>query len=238
MERWLDGGKQGAEGGLGSGPGVEALGLMNRLVHRYPDRSEVTIRLGEAAGLRWRRRHMHSNSLWLGMQEPRLQKAIAAMVGPGSRVFDIGAGEGFMALLAGRLTGPQGWVVAVDERITAIEGMREQFALNEFVHCRTCCATVGDAPGPSTTTLDELAAEHGWPTFVRLNVGHRIEVVLDGGSRVMHDAQADLLVEVDGYHRADVEARLTAAGYRLLDPDGRESGRSYQGRFLLARRRR
>src|SRR5688572_31553432 len=98
---------------------------LRRMAHRYPEASVVEIGSGLAAGYRWKRHHRYVNGYWLGHYELRIQEALRAYLKPGQTIFDVGANAGFFTLVAARLVGPGGKVVAFDPPPENQESIRE-----------------------------------------------------------------------------------------------------------------
>ena len=158
----------------------------------WPDGSVVRIRAGLARGLAWRRHHRYGPSFWMGTHQPHVQNALARLLEPGMRVFDMSAHAGFFSVAAGRLVGPTGHVLAVEPHPEHVESIRAQAALNhdlpiDVVACRVGERAglgtmlflrhglpIGDAPflgkDVEVRTIDGLVREHGRPHVVRLDV--------------------------------------------------------------------
>jgi FkbM family methyltransferase len=88
-----------------------ALDQLKRLIRRH---HWVQVHSGLSKGMWMRLRLPSEGSYWRGTHEPEVQKAISAVVRPGTVVYDIGAHLGTIALGAARLVGDLGRVVAFD----------------------------------------------------------------------------------------------------------------------------
>jgi hypothetical protein len=72
----------------------------------------VPILQGPLRGARWVV-GSHTHGCWFGSYEADRQRAFVRLVRPGAVVYDLGANVGFYTLLAARLAGPAGRVLAV-----------------------------------------------------------------------------------------------------------------------------
>jgi FkbM family methyltransferase len=72
-----------------------------------------------------------------------------------------------------------------------------------------------------TVTLDWLADRVGPPTLVKVDVEGAEVAVLDGAAATLTRHRPRLLIEVGPETTSEVGRRLTAAGYRTSDADGR-----------------
>ncbi len=70
----------------------------------------------------------------LGTAEPDMQAALRALVRPGMTVYDVGANVGFISIIAARLVGPQGRVVAFEPLPSNVRQIRHNASLNNFSH--------------------------------------------------------------------------------------------------------
>ena len=74
--------------------------------------------------------HSQARPLVRGRLEPLVQEALAEHVRPGAVVYDLGANVGFFTLLAARLAGPEGHVVAFEPDPTCAAAITENARLN------------------------------------------------------------------------------------------------------------
>lgn len=215
--------------------------LLQAIAGRIAAREGI-IRHGPAAGLRF-----HAGvpiaGYRLGTTEPEFQEAFAARVAPGDTVYDVGANVGFYTVLAARLTGPDGRVVAFEPFAASAERARANAARNGFAHVEVVEAAVAEAPGTAwlafsdnpvthalgargadgvevpVTSLDAFVAGGGPPpSVIKLDVeGAEIEA-LRGMAGVLRDHRPALLVEVH-YHVTTLPAVLDELvrplGYRV-----------------------
>lgn len=87
---------------------------------------------GLARGL-WLKLNPRTGGAYLeGEVEPEVQGALAEHLKPGMVVYDIGANIGFFSLLAARLVGPQGKVIAFEPDPEAAARLREHAKRNQL----------------------------------------------------------------------------------------------------------
>lgn len=104
------------------------------------------IRAGIGQGLRM---DLRRASGWYakGVNETPIQNALAKHLKPGGTFFDIGANVGFFSLLAARLVGPSGRIVAFEPVPANAAAIRRNAALNNFQHITAIETAVGDSTG-------------------------------------------------------------------------------------------
>ena len=161
---------------------------------------------------------------WLsGHVETEVQAALVEHLRPGSTFVDVGASVGFFTLLAGRIVGPGGSVIAFEPQPGAACSARQNATLNGLSMVQVIEAAVGGRTGNAalhgvgkatayvlpdgdrntlrveTTTLDDhFAASPRVPTLVKIDVeGHEREVVA-GMTRLLADSSPVLVVETHG----------------------------------------
>jgi len=89
------------------------------------------IQHGIGKGLRFNVGRSHSGFI-LGTHEPTLQKAFAALLGPGMTMFDVGANVGYYATICARLVGPSGAVICFEPLPENAKQIAHNAALNSF----------------------------------------------------------------------------------------------------------
>lgn len=93
----------------------------------------------------------------LGLAEEAVQDALRTHVRPGSVFYDVGANVGFLSLIAARLTGPQGRVVAFEPVPDTLQQLRRNLEINGFTNVEVVGAAVGDAPGRARLQVEKTS---------------------------------------------------------------------------------
>ncbi len=137
------------------GPVVRALG--GRLQH-----GPRVVAHGRAAGLRIDPAGAAAGYA-LGTSEPAIQDAFAELVPAGGVVWDVGANVGFYTLIAARLVGEAGRVVAFEPLPENQRAIRRNVALNDLANVELVAVALSDAEGEAELQL------HGDPTWAKLD---------------------------------------------------------------------
>lgn len=215
---------------------------------QFRERSVVTIRTGLARGMRWQRSHHFVNGYWIGNYELPVQIAMQRLLRPGDVFWDVGANGGFFSLIAARLVGPAGEVVAFDPLPENVESIRAQRDVNALHNCTVVEAALSDAPGQNrfsfqlgnsstahlgdptrpgessidvpVTTLDLFAAGRRKPTLLKIDVEGAEAQVLRGGRELLARGPVSLIELHAERTAADVGLLLQRHGYALEDLGG------------------
>ncbi len=121
---------------------------------------EGIIRHGEAKGLRFNSGQSNVGFL-LGSADPRLQSIFKLLVNPGAVVYDIGANVGFFTVLAAKLTGPAGRVLAFEPLKENSNVLEHNVQLNNFTHVTVRDFAVADRDGTAEFLLSGNATFGG-----------------------------------------------------------------------------
>lgn len=210
--------------------------LTSRLLRRIP----VRVRGGPNRGFRWSLAAA-GRGFWSGRFEPERTEAIAEMVRRGDRVWDAGAHQGYVTLLAARRVGEEGAVTALEPSAYNRWYLERHVAWNRLDNVRVVPAALAgedgrrrfDESGSSVTfRLGEgggevptrspatLAGADGRPTFVKLDIeGGEVEVMEEVAELLPPDGAAVVALHTP---EADRLARRTFGerGFTLL-PSGR-----------------
>lgn len=210
--------------------------LVNRVIPNGP--TLVTVRSGEAKGARLFIDPRSEKFYWTGQHETHVQAALASLLRPGAIFWDIGAHVGFFSVLASRLVGPRGRVIAFEPMTPNRHRLELSLAASnaENVEIRPCAVggTAGtvllraheasvmwtlvaerggdDGELVECATLDDLATVSAPPTVIKIDAeGVELEV-LKGGHNLLKIHSPSIVVEFSSARDVD-EARRAFPSY-------------------------
>ena len=139
---------------------------------------------------------MHADIARYGAYEPETTHLITRMLQPGDTFVDVGANNGYFAILAGQRVGPEGTVVAVEPNPAAVARLQRNVQLNHLEGTvRILPVALGDTNGEATLYVSTF--EDGWASLEAFRgSGPPIPVrvsTLDGAL----DPQESLFLKVD-----------------------------------------
>ncbi len=186
---------------------------------------------------------------WLGIYERRSQRLFSRQLAAGDVVFDIGAHVGFYTLLASRLVGPSGRVVAFEPLARNLDLLARHLDYNRASNVTVVAAAVGEKTGserfacgkdPSMGALaedgdvvdlvciDDLVArgELPPPRLVKIDVEGAESRVLDGASATLAKYRPAVLLAAHGWAQwQECSRRLADLGFAVrLVRDGSVDG--------------
>lgn len=164
----------------------------------------------------------HTHGCWLGSYEAEKQRLFAQLVRSGELVFDVGANAGFYTLLASRLVGPRGRVVAFEPLPRNLAFLRAHLALNRIANTTVVDAAVSQGAGTArfavaagsaqgmvsaagelevrTVGIDE-AVYSGTipaPTFIKMDIEGGELAALQGATRVLAEQRPVIMLATHG----------------------------------------
>ncbi len=180
-----------------------------------------------------------------GTYETDQTEVFCRHVGSGATVIDLGANVGYYTLLAARVVGSSGRVLACEPEPLNASFLRRHVAANRLTNVEILEAAVGDRQGEvrftrgkgrgrghiseegeltvPLTTLDHMVAEAGVePGFLKIDVEGAEDDVLAGGAATLEEHRPMIFLATHGrdVHQASC-ARLRDMGYSLSSIDGR-----------------
>lgn len=85
--------------------------------------------------------------------EPEMKDTLHRFLGPGKRFADIGANEGYFSVLAAKIVGPFGGVIAVEPQTRLQEVIKKNLMLNNLNNVKTIQSAVSDYKGEAQIHL-------------------------------------------------------------------------------------
>jgi FkbM family methyltransferase len=209
------------------------LAPVNRQVHRVLDRFELPILSGPNRGKRWL---VGSGVLgcWVGFYEAPEIAVFGALIEPGATVFDLGAHSGYFTLLASRLVGPKGKVMAAEPLPANLAALRRHVGANRLTNVTVVDRAIGktddgiiafsaDSVGKGygaavtgvwsnvedmkvrTITIDRLIADGlPKPDVVKIDVEEMEAQALEGAASVLKACRTAWLIS---FHEHNVAVR-------------------------------
>jgi FkbM family methyltransferase len=195
---------------------------------------------------------------WLGTYEHQLQRTIKRLLKAGDTFFDVGANAGFYTLLAARLVGDHGRVVAIEPLPANLHRLQQHLSLNAVHNAVVVAAAAAESSGSghlaeaesplmgslaptgvavAIRALDDLVEElpTAAPHLIKIDVEGAESRVLDGARELLARHQPAVVLSAHGWRQEErCRATLVEVGYqcRVLK-DGTADG-DY---LLLATRR-
>ena len=230
----------------------EPMGWLARLVRvpfqMVPGDRPVRVLSGPLRGAAWIPRSA-THGCWLGIYERRTQRLFSQQLSPGDVVFDVGAHVGFYSLLASRLVGPAGRVVAFEPLPRNLELLERHFSHNATSNVTVVKAAVGERTGEERfagkgePSMGSLAAEGELvdlvciddlvdrgdvppPRLIKIDVEGAESRVLQGAAATLAKHRPAILLAAHGWKQwSECSRRLADLGYSLqLVRDGAADG--------------
>lgn len=175
----------------------------------------------------------------LGRYEQALVAQVVRLVSAGAVFYDLGAHHGVYTLLAARLAGPTGRIVAVEPDPVNFFFLKRHVRLNGHRQVRLVCAAAGDRSGFASwqegtgsgtgrfkaaaagktrlVRLDDLVASGApLPTHLKVDVEGEEACVLRGGRNMLEKARPVVFLSTHGAAvRRECERLLADLAYRF-----------------------
>jgi len=204
----------------------------------------VRIQSGPLAGLHLAVSEHVSHAHVSGTYEIETQRAIDGLVRPGSVCYDLGASIGYLSLLMARKAKQ---VYAFEPAPHAIGEIRKHAAANNFANIEIVPSPVSDTERTvefaltdaaygsrinaaetrwpklqlTTITLDDFAAQHPFPDFIKIDVEGEEGRVLEGARSILREKRTSLCCELHSEEAArHVQGVLSEYDYRITTLDG------------------
>ncbi|MBA2378650.1 MAG: FkbM family methyltransferase [Blastocatellia bacterium] len=180
-------------------------------------------------------------TVYFNQLEPEQTAAMAAEIAPGSLVFDVGANAGYYTILASRLAGPDGRVVAFEPLERNLAYLQRHVEMNRAENVTVLASACSDVSGTATfeigeniamgrlsdaapagasvtvptVTLDEIAERLGLtPDVIKLDVEGAEMAVLKGAGGIFERAKPTVFLSTHSNElRTECLAWLEARGY-------------------------
>ena len=183
--------------------------VLRASLHLVPSKWILPIWIGPLRGSRWTV-GAGLSSCWVGVYEWNKQRAFVKQLTVGDVVFDVGAQAGFYTLLAAKLVGPSGHVVAFEPDPGNLLQLGRHIRENRLANVTVVSAAVSDSRGPRRFQRD---------------IGRRLQGRLD--------ARGDIVVETVDLDRLWGDRMVPAPRLIKIDVEGEEVAVVRGARHLL-----
>lgn len=223
-----------------------SVGWLLRLPLRLiPSNARLPILQGKLRGTRWIA-GAGTHGCWIGSYEYESRRLFEKTVRPGMTVFDLGAHSGFYTLLASKMVGSGGRVIAFEPSPRNLSYLHRHLEINRIENVTVIEAAVSDTSGRQsfdagaeselghlsdegdleveTVALDELAhsGQVPPPDVVKMDIEGHEHLALLGAREMLTDRRPVLWISTHGKEVHEQCCRfLEALGYRL-EPIGTE----------------
>lgn len=179
-------------------------------------RAPLAIAGGPAAGMLVDTGHLHLGHAHLGVilrgdLEPSVHQAMVRAVRPGHVFYDVGANVGYFTLVAARMVGDAGRVIAFEPVPGCADAVRRNAALNELTHVTVREEALGDRVGRAEL---QVVAEASWSVLSEVHTHAAARELLE-----VDVTTVDALVHAGTIPPPDV-VKLDVEGAELLAIEG------------------
>jgi FkbM family methyltransferase len=227
-------------------PSESVLGRLLRAPLRWiPRDARVPILQGRLRGTWWIV-GSSTHGCWLGSYEHEKRRAFESEIFAGGTVFDVGAHVGFYTLLASKLAGPEGRVVAFEPVPRNLLFLREHLRLNRVKNVEVVEAAASSRSGSvsfdlgPTHTMGAVTGSGGLvvrsvalddfvesgtapaPDVIKMDIEGEELRALEGARRLLERSRPTVFLATHGAEVHEGCCRLLAGlGYDLATLDGR-----------------
>jgi FkbM family methyltransferase len=127
-------------------PGSAFASFVRLPLRLIPKGTVIPVLRGPMRGLRWISDSSNA-TCWMGAYESEKQRVFCEYLKPGQVFFDLGAHVGFYTLLASRLVGDGGTIVAFEPAKRNIQYLRRHVAMNRVAKCTVMEVAVSSQDG-------------------------------------------------------------------------------------------
>jgi FkbM family methyltransferase len=193
---------------------------LSKFLHFLLKDKAIAVLSGPLKGWRWLPAS-GNHSYWLGTYEREYVTTFSRYVQPGHVVFDIGAQAGYFTLIASRLTGHDGQVVAFEPFPKNLRFIREHCRLNDCNNVKLLEVAVGGSSKKrrfqaknsfmghisnngslevEVSPLDDLAAKNeiSAPNVLKIDVEGMEYWVLQGGKNIIKNSRPTIFISTHG----------------------------------------
>jgi FkbM family methyltransferase len=202
-----------------------------------PKTATVPILSGPARGIKWSTGAGVAD-FWVGTYESEKAQLLVRHVKPGGTFYDVGANVGFYTLLASRLLGPTGRVIAFEPSPRNLGFLRRHLDLNSAANVEVLDLAISDSEGVTqfsvgndpkkskitaagditvrTTTLDRLMGELPLPDLIEMDIEGAEYAALCGAEQLLRRSSPAIFLSTHGQdvHKACCDL-LSTLGYKL-----------------------
>ncbi len=138
--------------------------------------------------------------IWLGVYEAELNAYFRRLIYPGALCFDVGAAEGYNAVMMAKLSGRE--VISFEPGAAWLEKVRSELSKNDLAG-QVIEAFVGEEVGDGKTTIDAAAETYGMPDFIKMDIEGAETSALRGAHVALSTRKPNLIIEVHGVDAED-----------------------------------
>lgn len=221
--------------------------LLRFFLKLIPSDTQMPVLQGSLRGARWIVGSA-THGCWLGSYEFEKSRLVSGLLAPGAVFYDIGANVGYYSLLASKLVGEEGWVIAFEPFPPNLAYLKKHLHINRITNVQVVEAALAEASGEqfftagSSTSSGHLSSQGGSlrvrtlslddfvfeqqvraPHFLKIDVEGAEADVLTGGKKVLQSFRPVIFLATHGQQAESAcRAILYETGYELKPIPGFE----------------